>query len=235
MKNMTATSSSTVFVLTDWDAERKMTTVRLSFIVDTDSPSPILKQKMVPILHGVQEWKRSDWEAAKIGPISEYINTKQLILVFDGDDPWSGRIDVEDRFGRIEFNQIIDKVPHVGVLEDWHIKGKLMSFEEAKHFSNLDWELNVIEKQIKALKENNVDLPRIVNCFPEGVKPILKEYYNFSTEEQKQIVSKMFSSRRTPSKIEEIGQLIKDKTLSREEIVEMVELVGATYMPKLPS
>jgi hypothetical protein len=139
---MTATSSSTVFVLTDWDAEKKMNTARELFMVDTDSPSLLHKKKMVQILHGVQEWNRSDWEAAKINaPTAKYIDTKQLILVFDGSDPWSGRIDVEDCFGRIEFNQIIDKVPHVEILEKWLIIGNSIGHDKAKCFPYLDREL----------------------------------------------------------------------------------------------
>jgi hypothetical protein len=227
MKNMTATSSSTVFVLTDWDAEKKMNTTRHSFIV-YDPQSVHYKEKWVPILDGVQEWKRSDWEAAKIDPISKYINTKQLILVFDGDDPWSGRIEVEDRFGSIAFNQIIYKVTHVEILEKWLTIGKSMAHDEAKDFPCLEQELQIIEEQIKSLKEGKVDLPRHVRCFPDHIKLTLKNYYDFSAEEQAQIIAKMFSSRRTPSEIEKIDRSIEAKTLSREEIVEMVEIVGAT-------
>jgi hypothetical protein len=226
MKNMTATSSSTVFVLTDWDAEKKMNTARELFMVDTESPSLLHKKKMVKILHGVQEWNRSDWEAAKINPpTAKYIDTKQLILVFDGSDPWSGRINVEDRFGRIEFNQIIDKVSHVEILEKWLVIGNSIGHDEAKDFPCLEQELQIIEGQIKALEEGKVDLPRCLNCFPDHIKHILKKDYDFSSEEQAQIIAKMFSSRRTPSEIEKIDQSIQDKTLSREEIVEMVKIV----------
>jgi hypothetical protein len=70
-----------------------------------------------------------------------------------------------------------------------------------------------------------------VRCVPDHIKHTLKNHYNFSSREQEQIIAEMFSSRRTPSKIEEIGQLIEGEKLienqriSKEQIVNMVKVV----------
>jgi hypothetical protein len=216
----TASPSPEVFVLTDWDAENKYITSSMSFIVDDDSPSPSRRKKQVHILYGVQEWKRSNWEAAQIDSIiAGYIDTKQLILVFDGDNPWSGRIEVFDRLGQLKFNQIIDKVIHIEILRNWLNIGEKMIHEKAKH-SPSEQELKIIREQIIALEEGKVDLPRCVSCMPGRMEHLLVNHYKCSDEEKDQIILNMYSSRRTPSKTEEIGELIEKKTLTKEEIIE---------------
>jgi hypothetical protein len=206
--NMDTTISPTVFVLTDWKAAKRSNTGSQVFMVDT--PGSLLKKRKVHIGHGIQQLERSFWETAQIDSsscFSECVSTKQLILVFDGSDPWSGRIEVSDRFGRIEFNQIVNNVVDIEILENWLSTGKCMSHEEAKHFPNLEQELQVIREQIIALKEDKVELPGTVNYLPGHMKYILGSRYNFSDEEQEKIVSNMYTFRRTSSQIEKMGSI----------------------------
>jgi hypothetical protein len=221
MRNMIATTSPTVFVLTDWNAEKKSNTSLEQFMVDVDPPNSSPK-KWVPILYGVQEWERSNWEAAQINPITaDYIDTKQLILVFDGSDPWSGQIEVFDRLGPLKFNQIIDKVVHVMQLENWlRIGGKIYD-ENAKDFPDLKEELQIIGKQIADLKEKKVDLPRCVKYLSGHVEHLLFKNYECSDQEKEQVISNVYSSRRTPLKTEELCGLIEDKKFkSKAEMIE---------------
>jgi hypothetical protein len=110
----------------------------------------------------------------------------------------------------------------IEILENWLSTGKCMSHEEAKHFPNLEQELQVIREQIIALKEDKVELPGTVNYLPGHMKYILGSRYNFSDEEQEQIVSNMYTFRRTSSQIEKMCQLIEsDLLITKEKIIEI--------------